>query len=359
MRGFYRRHRGLHRWLLVCLALLAVFALCRGNRALMNGVAAVTAPIKQAVSDVCYLTSVSIAEVCWLTAIAAVFFLATGWVRAIVRSKRKGRTVYRGLLTAADLVLTVCVGFTALYGVNFYTDNFQQLSGVYAEDVATDDLIRVTQRFAAGLAETASQVQRDEDGVFAEKWTEILSLAPTVYENSYDAFPCLRMADRAPKAAVLSEGLSLVDFTGYYFPFTGEATVNVHSPAAFLPATAAHEMAHQRGIAAEQECNFIAVATCLNCESAVYRYSGYLLGFVHLGNALYQADHDAWQTIRDSLPEDVKRDLAYNNAYWDRYEGITSDAVQQVYDSILKGYDETAGVQSYGTVVDMLVAYYK
>ena len=34
-------------------------------------------------------------------------------------------------------------------------------------------------------------------------------------------------------------------------------------PASFLPSTIVHEMAHQRGIASEQECNFIAIAVSL------------------------------------------------------------------------------------------------
>lgn len=57
--------------------------------------------------------------------------------------------------------------------------------------------------------------------------------------------------------------------------------MNDDSPACLLPATIAHEMAHQRGIASEDECNFLAVLTCATSGNAVYEYSGYLMGFVH------------------------------------------------------------------------------
>ena len=33
--------------------------------------------------------------------------------------------------------------------------------------------------------------------------------------------------------------------------------------------------------------------------------------------------------------------------------------VEKAYDSLLKAYGDERGIQSYGTVVDMLVAYYK
>ena len=90
----------------------------------------------------------------------------------------------------------------------------------------------------------------------------------------------------------------------------------------------------------------------------VYRYSGLLMGYVHLGNALYRADPDRWQVIRDTLPDTVVADLRQNSAYWAAFEGPVNDAASKVYDSFLKGNGESRGVQSYGTVVDMLMAYY-
>ena len=91
----------------------------------------------------------------------------------------------------------------------------------------------------------------------------------------------------------------------------------------------------------------------------MYAYSGWLMGYIHLGNALYRADPEAWQAIRDSLPDTVLADLASNNAYWASFEGAAADASQKVYDTILKGYGQEDGIRSYGTVVDLLVAYYR
>ena len=65
--------------------------------------------------------------------------------------------------------------------------------------------------------------------------------------KSVVAVTCLRMKDHTPKAISCSTALSAMDFTGFYFPFTGEANLNVDCPASFLPSTIVHEMAHQRG----------------------------------------------------------------------------------------------------------------
>ena len=51
-------------------------------------------------------------------------------------------------------------------------------------------------------------------------------------------------------------------------------------------------------------------------------------------------------------------DLRDNSAYWAEFEGPVNDAAQKVYDSFLKSSGESRGTQSYGTVVDMLMAYY-
>ena len=179
-----------------------------------------------------------------------------------------------------------------------------------------------------------------------------------VFDGVYDAFPCLVMEDHVPKGVRFSTALSAMDFTGFYFPFTGEANLNIDSPACYLPSTIAHEMAHQRGIASEQECNFIAIAASTTAQSPAYRYSGWLMGFTYLSNALYRADQEAWKQVRVLLPDTVVADLRDNSAYWAEFEGPVNDAAQKVYDSFLKSSGESRGTQSYGTVVDMLMAYY-
>ena len=39
--------------------------------------------------------------------------------------------------------------------------------------------------------------------------------------------------------------------------------------------------------------------------------------------------------------------------------GVGGVPRQKVYDTILKGYGQEDGIRSYGTVVDLLVAYYR
>ena len=168
----------------------------------------------------------------------------------------------------------------------------------------------------------------------------------------------LARADRVPKKMFFSRLFSAMNFTGFYSPYTGESNLNVDSPACLLPANIAHELAHQRGIASEQECNFLAVAAATSSDSPVYRYSGYLMGYIHLSNALYKADPERWAQRRAALPESVLADLRFHSDYWSQFRGLTASVSRSIYDSALKSYGQTDGIQSYGTVVDLLTAYY-
>ena len=251
MRAFFRRHRGLHIWLLSVCGVLALYFALRTVPGLMTRFSrGIIMPLERAVAAVCYRASFSVAELLYAIAAGVVLLWLGAAVRRLITEKgRRGRIVYRFVLTVVCTVLTVYAGFSLLWGVNYYAESFQEQSGVYARESTPEELARVTEYFARQLAGCADQVQRDENGLFAESRADIFAHSVRVFDGIYDEFPCLVMEDRVPKGVRFSTALSAMDFTGFYFPFTGEANLNIDSPACYLPSTIAHEMAHQRGIA--------------------------------------------------------------------------------------------------------------
>ena len=359
---FWKNHKKLHIWLGADLAVLGLYLALRHDRGLMNGFAdRITTPLKGALGRLCALTSLSVMELLYVLAGAAALAYVVGSVIAVVKARgRRGRRAYGALLLAADVCLTVYALFCLMWGVNYWTDSFQDRSGITAQPVAAEDLEAVTAYFAQQLADTADSVPRDENGVYAVPKEQILAESRLVYGGVTEQFPFLDFRDTGVKAVGCSRFMSIMGFTGVYFACIGESNVNVDSPACLLPSTVAHELAHQRGIAWEQECNFLGVLASVTSGMPDYVYSGWLLGFIHLGNALYETDPEAYWAIRNALPETVSADLRDNNAYWDQFrDNVVEKVSDTVYDAALKSYGDANGMKSYSMVVELLVAYYK
>ena len=359
---FWKNHKKLHIWLGADLAVLGLYLALRHDRGLMNGFTdRITTPLKGALGRLCALTSLSVMELLYVLAGAAALVYVVGSVIAVVKARgRRGRRAYGAVLLAADVCLTVYALFCLMWGVNYWTDSFQDRSGITAQPVAAEDLEAVTAYFAQQLADTADSVPRDENGVYAVPKEQILAESTAVYGGVTELFPFLDFRDTGVKAVRCSRFMSIMGFTGVYFACIGESNVNVDSPACLLPSTVAHELAHQRGIAWEQECNFLGVLASVTSGMPDYVYSGWLLGFIHLGNALYETDPEAYWAIRNALPETVSADLRDNNAYWDQFrDNVVEKVSDTVYDAALKSYGDANGMKSYSMVVELLVAYYK
>ena len=272
MKNFFQTHKKLHIWLLADIGLLLAFFLLRGQKGLMNAVADhFTGPLRRGLGKVCYLVPFSVMEA---VEVLAVLFGAgyVIWnVRAVARAKdgRRDRA-YGAALGAACILLSVWAGFCLLWGVNYWTDSFQDKSGIYAQPVALEDLREVTAFFADRVSETAGDVRRDGHGLFAVPREEILANSVRAYDGLTEAFPFLAFDDPGVKPMAFSRLMSALDFTGFYSSFTGESNVNVDSPACMLPSTSAHELAHQRGFASEQECNFLSVLASTTCSDPAY-----------------------------------------------------------------------------------------
>ena len=347
--------------LLPPLFLLALFELLKGDKSLMDAwVTGFMEPLEQFLGRVWSLLPwFSAAE-----ALAALFLLgsAAGLIRAaalLVRD-RAGWEFLGRLAAFGAVLLWLWAGVCWMWNAAYYASSFQEKSGLHTQPYSVDKLERVTALFAQRAAEFSVQVARDENGLFAEGREEIFSRGVSVYDGIQEEFPFLAVEEPVrAKPIFFSRLQSILGFTGVYFPFTGEANVNVDAPACMLPATIAHEMAHQRMTASEQEANFVGIAACIASDDPVFQYSGWLMGLIHLCNALYSVSPDTWYAIAGArFTPELSQDWNDNNAYWDAFDSPVEDAATDVYDSFLKGNGQELGIRSYGACVDLLVAYF-
>lgn len=348
-----------HTAALVSLALIGLFVVLRPNSALMARISkGVVRPVHAFLSRLTAHVPFSVAELIIALVALAVIARVIIAIFRLARGKGSGRGAYCLLAHFAALGLTVYAAFCLLWGVYYYGDDFLTQSGLTADPITSAELEAVTRHFAALANEYGEQVTRDETGLYICDRAAVLARSSSLYDNTVDDFPCLAGDNVAAKGVIASRVMSYLDFTGFFFPFTGEADVNTDFPPALFASTVAHELAHQRGVAKEQEANFVAVLASLRSEDMDYCYSAALLAYTHLGNALHSAHYAAWEEVYNSLDEAVRRDLSLNNAYWRQFDTPVQTVSNTVYEGFLQSYDQTLGMKSYGACVDLLVNYY-
>ena len=343
----------------VSAALILLHLLTRDNHALMVWVSErLVRPVHRALAVLNDHLPFSVAELLIGLAVIAVVVYIIYTIIKLIRCGGRLKRLYAAVINLLAAGLAVYAGFCMLWGVYYYGNDFMTRSGLKNDNISVEQLETVTEYFAALVNEYSSQVPRDADGNYVADRDAILRRSNEVYANVEETLPCLSGPAVRAKGVYFSRVMSYTDFTGFFFPFTAEANVNTDFPPALFASTVAHELAHQRGVAKEQEANFAAVLASLEYGDAEYCYSACMLAYTHLGNALYSADYDAWKSIYLTLNEDVRRDFAANREYWAQFETPVQKVSNTVYEGFLHSYDQTMGLKSYGACVDLLVNYY-
>jgi hypothetical protein len=340
-------------------ALIGIFFLTRGSAKIM-GVAEdyIASPLRSLLGRLSsFLPFISVAEtVCTVAALWVVYHIIKTIARA---SRRRGwRSILaRRSYALALVVVYVWMLFCWLWGVGYRAPNLAERSGADTGGITTQQLSEATRVFAERVNAASGGVHRDDQGRFDVSADDILDMAPGIYDAIEGEFPALEGAQYRPKTMMYSRVFSRLGFTGFYFAFTGESNVNTHAPRCLLPATVAHELAHQRGVFAEEEANFAGIAACVTSGNPVYEYSGALSGLMYLSAALRTQDAAAWSEILSGLNGDVLRDWSDNDEFWraQRPDTGIGAVVNSVYDGYLKATGQPLGIKSYGACVDLLV----
>ncbi len=339
--------------------IIALHLLLRGDRELMLRLSAdFVRPVHRALSVFWSNFSFSGAELLLGIFCVNILVYIIFKLMRIIFKKHRLREVYITIINLLATGLLIYAGFCVLWGVYYYGDDFATANGMDASPVSAQELEQVTEYFAEMLNEYGEQVARDGSGLYDADRLAILNRSSEVFTGTEARYPGLSGPDIDAKGVYFSRVMSYLDFTGFFFPFTGEANVNMDFPPSMFAATVAHELSHQRGVAKEQEANFTAVLACLDYGDADYCYSACMLAYTHLGNALYDTDYEAWARIYKGLSPAVRLDMDANRQYWKQFETPVQTVSNTVYENFLYSYDQDLGLRSYGACVDLLVNYY-
>lgn len=166
-----------------------------------------------------------------------------------------------------------------------------------------------------------------------------------------------KLAVMKVKPTSLGYMLNYLGIQGYYNPLSGEAQFNRFIPPFMHPFVVSHEMAHQAGIAAEDDANLLAYVLGSESDIPAFRYSACFNVFLYAYSDLKARDSVIAHQIYDKLNIQSKNDMdtlrEMNKKYRSRFRRFTSS----LYDEYLRIHGQRDGINTYNDVTRWV--YYK
>lgn len=300
------------------------------------------------------LVPVSIGEVLFVAFVVFVALRVLSLLYSILAGGFR-RKLYRTVVFFSALYVL----FMGFWGLNYNRVSVREMAGLTKTLYTKEELYAMNKALIVRVNDLRKAVTENREGVMVVDGSRdsVLRRAKAAYDLTED-IGALDGTYGIPKPIGLSDYMLYTGITGIYMPFTGEANINVSVPDLLLPATVLHEMAHQRGIAYEDEANYVAYHVAANHPDADFRYSGALLGLMNAMNALRSMDQDLFEELAKGYSDGLRRDLVAYNDFWKDYEGQVEETATRINDGYLKGNGQVDGVRSYGMMVDLLLERY-
>jgi len=314
--------------------------------------------IRQAIAALTAWAPFSIAELLLYAVIAfAGLFVVVQAVRLLLKKLPIVRFCSQIILFGVIFGIGLNLFYTT-WGLNYFREPLSARMELPVRARSHEELALLYETVAEEAARVRELVREDANGVFAADIDACFAALPEAYKALSEDYPVFSGDLTRPKHVLWSKGLSKLGIAGIYIGLTAEPNVNTHQTPLLVPHAGAHEMAHQLGLASENEAEFAAFLACMYADDPAVRYSGLMLAVILAGNALHDADAELYAAVQTkTYTAGMVRDLIAYREYWDAFEGKAQEIATSTNDSYLKHNAQQSGVKSYGEAVDLLLAF--
>jgi len=153
------------------------------------------------------------------------------------------------------------------------------------------------------------------------------------------------------KPSLFGEFLQYMGVQGYFNPFTGEAQGDSYLPDFMQPFVICHELAHQAGIAAEDDANLMAYAVGTRANDSSFNYSCYFNLWLYTHSRVRMIDTALAKSLYKTLNPITVSQLDTLRALNKRYRSKLSRLSHGWYDKYLRMQHVRNGIESYDDVV--------
>ncbi len=288
--------------------------------------------------------------------IALLIFVA---VKYFCGSRRASLT-YLGMVVSGVCVIAIL--FVWCFAPGYYAPPLDQKLTLDRREVSAEELYKTAELLRGELETLVPEIVFSEGGASIMPYTrdEMNEKLMDAYASLSEKQDFIHHFDSRVKPVLMSVGMSYMHITGVYSFFTGEANINVDFPDYTIPYTAAHELAHQRGIAREDEANFVAFLACMESDDPYIRYSAYLNVYEYVVGKLVSANRELYKQNYSALPREILLERVAYSKFFDKYrENIAATVTEATNNAYLQSQGSVEGTRSYGMVVDLTVAYFR
>ena len=266
----------------------------------------------------------------------------------------------RGLVWFAGVFF---LGFLVIWGLNYQRTPLARGMGLTERKASAVELESICRQIIAEVNRSFEAARGTSDWSAASRLSLSREELFHALEEAYQSEGLLGEAARGgfgpPKPVYFSRVMSRLGVSGIYSPLTGEPNFNAEQPDCEIPFAIAHEKAHQRGYAREDEASFIAFLTCARARQPYVQYSGFLRGLKVLAALQPVVSPERYREIVSELASGPRNDLRVSAEFWRRSRHPLLERVaERANDSYLRANRVQTGVRNYGEVVSLIISYY-
>lgn len=248
-------------------------------------------------------------------------------------------------LQVINFILILYLVFKMLWGLNYSRPSISGQLGISNEKYTTPELVLLGEYFIDQL----NGLQHLKKTRYTIE--ELESKSKLAYDHMKKVNPFFNYRSPALKPVLNSWIVTKIGIEGYYNPLSAEANLNMRLPTALLPFVSCHEIAHQLGIAREDEANLIGYLVAIHSADQNFQYSA---AYSMLRSILYE--------IRIKSPKDYERlyatinpvtinDFKTDRDFWQKYNSDMYGYMETALDGFLKLNNQAKGTNSYQDIV--------
>jgi hypothetical protein len=248
-------------------------------------------------------------------------------------------------LQVINFSLILYLIFKILWGLNYSRLPIAKNLGINDEKYTTKELVSLGQYFINRL-NTLQQSKRENYSI-----AQLRQKAKVAYDKMKLRNPFFTYHISAVKPVLNSWIVTKIGIEGYYSPLSGEANVNMRLPATSLPFVTCHEIAHQLGVAREDEANLVGYLVASNSNDPFFQYSAAYEVFKNIFFEIKMKSPEDYEKLYKTINPVTIKDLKADRAFWQKYNSNMFAYMDVAFDRFLKLNNQSKGTDSYQDIV--------